>query len=412
MGTTQAQAAPRLLLDAVALTFAEQAVGSAAAGVPLQVTVHNAGRETLRWGSVQVVGDHAVDFAIDGECLTSPTLLAGASCTLRLQFTPQAPGLRSASLRLAPANGFPVALVSLAGRGVTMATAQLSPGTAAPERGSAPRGTRLDPRPGLDWQVPAATPTHAGTALGQVTVGPAWTVVNRGNAPSEPLRWRIAGAAATDYSIDPASTCASGAVLPAGGACFVRVMFHPGVGGVREAELQLTAGDATLTQGLDGRCLAPTAGVLAAAPVAAVFQAVPGQTPAAQSVTWRNDGAAVLHVQSISLQGTAFTLRAPGPGACPAESFDLLPGQTCQVELGWTGSAAGAAGAQLVATGDDAWGAAAVPVTVSESPAARSNAGAGGGAVGSPVWVLALAAAVLALRRATRTRQKSELRHV
>ena len=148
-GTAHAQAAPRLLLDAVALTFAEQAVGSATAGAPLQVTVHNAGRGTLRWDSVQVVGDHAADFAIDGECLTSPTLPAGASCRLQLHFRPQAAGLRSASLRLAPATGTPLALVSLAGRAVTVATVQPSPGTAALDLGSAPRGDRLDSGPGL-----------------------------------------------------------------------------------------------------------------------------------------------------------------------------------------------------------------------------------------------------------------------
>ena len=230
-GTAHAQAAPRLLLDAVALTFAEQVVGSATAGVPLQVTAHNAGRGTLRWDTIQVVGDHAADFAIDGECLTSPTLAAGASCRLQLHFRPQAAGLRSASLRLAPATGTPLALVSLAGRAATVATAQPSPGKAALDLGSAPRGNRLDSGPWLDWQASATTPTHTGTGLGQVTLGPAWTVVNRGNATSEPLRWRIAGDAAADYSIDPASSCVSGAVLPAGGACFVRVRFHPGAGG-------------------------------------------------------------------------------------------------------------------------------------------------------------------------------------
>ena len=248
-GTAHAQAAPRLLLDAVALTFAEQAVGSATAGAPQQVTVHNAGRGTLRWGSVQVVGDHAADFAIDGECLTSPTLPAGASCTpaTALHATGRRPAQRepAAGARKRHPGG-----ARVTGRpGVTVATAQPSPGTAALDLGSAPRGNRLESGPGLDWQAPATTPTHTGTALGQVTVGPTWTVVNRGNATSEPLRWRIAGAAAADYSIDPASTCASGAVLPAGGACFVRVRFHPGAGGLRVAELQLNAGDATLTQG-------------------------------------------------------------------------------------------------------------------------------------------------------------------
>ena len=411
-GTAHAQAAPRMLLDAVALTFAEQSVGSATAGAPQQVTVHNAGRETLHWDSVKVVGDHAADFKIEGKCATSPTLAAGTSCTLQLHFTPQAAGLRTASLRLAPADGTPVALVQLAGSGVAAGKAPLGVGTPALDSGSPPRTDRSDSDPGLEWQVQATTHTHAGTALGQAVVGPAWTVVNRGSAAAAPLRWRFAGAAAADYSIDAASTCAPGTVLPAGGTCFVSVRFHPGAGGVRAAELQLTAGDATLTQGLEGKGSAPAAGVLAAAPVAAVFQAAPGRTPAAQSVTWHNEGAAVLHVQSIALPGSAFTLRTPGPDACPAEAFDLLPGQSCQVEVSWTGSAAGAAGAQLVATSDDAWGGADVPVTVSESPASRSNVGAGGGAVGSSAWLLALAAAALALRRAARPRQETESRHV
>ncbi len=415
-GQAHAQAAPRLLLDAVALTLAVQDASSAATSAVQQVTVRNAGRAALRWGSLQVVGDHAADFTADGDCRLSPELEAGASCIVRLHFSPQAAGLRSASLRLAPANDPAVALVQLTGRGnvhAGPASGWLPIGSSASApHTAASAGERSGSVPGLEWQRQPTPPTHTGTALGEVTAGPAWTVVNRGNAATSPLRWHFAGAAAADYSIDPASTCTSGMVLPAGGACFVRVMFHPGAGGSRAADLQLNAGDATLTQGLEGRAWAPAAGVLAAAPLAAVFQAWPGQPPMTQRVLWHNEGAAVLRVQPIALRDAAFTLSATGAEACPAEAFDLLPGQSCQVEVGWTGSAAGATGTLLVAASDDAWGGTAVPVSVSENPAARSNVGAGGGAAGSAIWLLALAAAVLALRREARTRQTTESRHV
>ena len=66
----------------------------------------------------------------------------------------------------------------------------------------------------------------------------------------------------------------------------------------------------------------------------------------------------------------------------------------------------------LVATGNDAWGGLSVPVTVSESPSSLTNVGAGGGAVGSAKWLLALAAAALALRCEASTRRKTESRHV
>jgi len=493
-GHAHERPAPWLSLDAVALAFTEREVGTAAVGAPQHVTVYNAGRAALRWSSMQVVGDHAADFTVGGDCDVGLALAPGTTCALQLDFAPRAAGLRSASLRLATADSAAVALVTLAGRGVIVAAGQLRVDTPAVDFGRRPRdvaaasrrvvlsnsggaplaitalrtdgpfalsplgagcqrrllpgescvvellfdtdqagpavgrlviespaapphtvvltGESVASGPWLDWQLPPTTPTHASTALGRVTAGAAWTVVNRGDAATPPLHWRAGGAAAADFSLDPNSTCTSGKVLPAGSSCFVRVMFHPVAGGPRVAELQLHAGDAMLTRGLAGRALAPAAGMLVAAPVAAVFQAGPGLSPKPLTVLWHNEGAAAVQVQPIALRDASFTLGSTANDACPAETFDLLPGQSCQVEVGWTGAATGASSTQLLATSDDAWGGTTVPVSVSEDPAARSNVGTGGGVAGSAFWLLALAVAAFALRREAGARLTTESRHV
>ena len=280
-GMAHAQSAPRLLLDAVALSFAEQPVGSAATGEPQQVTVHNAGRETLLWSS-RAGGGRPRGRLRDRRQLLDRRHTGARRVVHACDFTsrrrPRGCAVRACGWR--PRTALRWRSCHWPARGVTVATAQLGVVTPALDVASAPRSGGSDPGPGLDWRVQATTPTHTGTAAGSSDGGPGVDRrQSRQRRPRTPLRWRIAGAAAADYSIDPASTCVWGAVLPAGGTCVVGVKFHPGAGGLRVAELQLTTGDATLTQGLDGRGSAPAAGLLAAAPMAAVFQAAPGRSP-------------------------------------------------------------------------------------------------------------------------------------
>ena len=155
---------PRVAVDAVALHFDTPPGGTGPSDVR-SLTVRNPGPVDWRWTRLQTTGDHAGDFLPAGPCTESATLPAGASCRIDLHFRPGAPGLRAASLLLAPEGG-PAALVSLSG------------GLPGPAR-------------------PSLVPLHA-TATAALVVLPERLVfqagpATAGRAQAQTLRWRNDG---------------------------------------------------------------------------------------------------------------------------------------------------------------------------------------------------------------------------
>lgn len=336
--------------------------------------------QRLRLRNVGTAKAPALDFAIDAAAFTllrvdpacAAGLAPGESCALDVGFKAAGAGSHRGLLRITGA-GLAALPVDLGG----------SAGAASPL---------------LAWQTPNATPSHGATPVGAPVAGPAWTLVNTGNAPSSPLRWVVDGPAATEFSLAPESACTDGLVLAPGANCTVRVSFHPQVAGMREARL-LLASDGLDPVALAGRASAPASGSLQAMPPTIVFQARTTASAVPQSAHLRNDGAAALRIDALGITGTAFSFSASAADACGGEPRVLLPGESCEIGLAWDGSAGGALGGQLIASSTASFGAS-VPLLVREDPAQRSNAGGGGGALH---WAWLLLAALLAGGRALRS---------
>jgi hypothetical protein len=358
IGRAVAAGAPRLQADTTWLQFPPLRPGGTAAA---QVIVRNQGSAAAPVPALSLVGPFRI-------ARQSPACLAalapGAHCTLGLAFEPASPGTASGRLDFDGAAG--VAL----------------------------RGEAIDaPTPRLRWQAAPDRPSHGTAAVGGVPSASGFlTLVNSGDADTGPLAFAFFGAHAGDFSLDPAGSCRAGTVLAPRRACSLRVAFHPSAAGARTSTLRVQGGLASAELPLDGRGRAEAVGLLTSLPKALWFDAAAGPVPTA--LFWHNGGPAALRVASLGLRGEGFSLQG---GGCPAPPFVLQAGQACDVGLAWNGGADARFGAELVARVDGA-AALAVPLALVEDPGQRSNVGGGGGFAAA--WVLALALAGCALRRA------------
>ena len=377
----QGHAAPlaELWLDAAVLDFGALLTGSGASTLTLNAS--NRGRAALGWQHIALVGEHAGDFTLGGDCRVASTLAAGAGCSISLRFAPRVPGLRSATLVLWPEGAAAPALVSLQGLGHSGAVTG-----------------------GSTSAVPGTT-SFAATALGDTRLSDAISLSNQTAVSSAPLRLVFSGDAAQDFSLDPSSTCANGLVLAPAASCTLRLRYHPTQAGLRRATLLAfvtVGGVAPSAVPLQGQALAPALPDLRATPAWLAFAARTGQAAPAQPLWLRNVGAAALRVDTLTLLGSGYAFSAVSNisniSTCAIDGFELLPGDACALDVAWTGSAAAAAGATLSATGPALLAQAAVPLSVTEDPAQQSNVGTGGGSM-SPLALLALCIALLALAR-------------
>jgi hypothetical protein len=107
------------------LDFAEQRLR--AAGPPSEITLSNRGGQTLRISGVKLEGPGAADFALSENQCNRGELAPGASCTLKVSFSPQAVGARAATLVIAHGATDATATVSLVGRGAEPVVAAAAP---------------------------------------------------------------------------------------------------------------------------------------------------------------------------------------------------------------------------------------------------------------------------------------------
>ncbi len=383
-GQGHARATPALWLDAGALRFRERTLVASTAPQSLHLTLANRGGAPLPAPALRLIGDAAAAFELASGC--GADLAPGGSCRVELRFVPAALGTHRASLRIGGPLGRTLAAVSIEGRAVVASTALAALPSVAPT--------------GLVWDQ---SHTDFGTtAMGEASVAAVLNLVNRGAGTTLPLVFAISGSAGAEFSIDAGSACA-GAILAPGTGCALRLRFHPAAGGERRALLQAT-GAGVPTIELTGSGLAPARGALLAEPGAVVFQARgEGSAAATQRLLIANPGALEVTLSALGLQGSGFTLASSGPDTCPSGEAVLLPGEQCSVEIGWPGGAAASNGALLALTAAEPFASTSVPVSVSEDPAQRSNAGTGGGALAG--WWAAALLLVVALCAGSARRQ-------
>ena len=379
-GTGAAVPTPSVGLAPGSLAFGNQT--TTVASTARSVTLSNSGSGALALSSITATSG----FGVTHNCGSS--VAAGASCTLSVTFTPAATDAATGSVSVVSnATGSPHT-VSLAGTGVAAS-------------------------PVLAW-----SPATTALAFGDVSVGgnPAaqsLTLSNQGPGSVTLQQLTLAGTQAADFSLG-AGTCAVNGTLAQGASCIVGLAFQPGAIGARGATLQVvSSGTNPPDVALSGNGTALAQPAIGVVPGTLTFiVSATGTTVSSQTLTLQNTGSAVLQVTRVAVASGSFTLSSAATNGCAVAPFDLMPGQSCVLAVGWSSSAAGTETGTVEITTT----AAATPMLVAlqavrESPAATvsiSNAGQGGCSItrgnsltDPTLWLLALTAAgVLWWRRA------------
>ncbi len=287
----------------------------AATGDEQTIRVSNQGEQVLRLDGAVLAGEAAGEFRIAGDGCAGLEVPSLAECAVRLTFTPAGRGARRAQLRLDGNVPGGVQTVPLIGVGV------------APELSVEP--SEID--------------------FGQLGVGAAGAPAavrlgNRGTAPLQLGRVELEGPAAGDFR-RVADGCSSRR-LPPGERCTLRFAFAPEAAGERRAELRIESdAGAPAMVTLAGRA-ALQVPRLRLEPAALDFE--PrwlGTTGPAHSVTLANDGNAALTVRGARIEGDgagAFEVTAAGCLERPVPA-----GEDCELEVRFSPTAEGAAGAVL-----------------------------------------------------------------
>ena len=309
-GTGAAAPAPAVSLAPGSLDFGNQGIGVLSA--LRTVTLTNTGSGSLSLGGITATGP----FAVTNNCGAS--VAAGASCTLSASFTPSASGAISGSLSVASnAVGSPHT-VGLTGAGVLAS-------------------------PVLAWVPSAAALSFSDASVGAAAVTRTLTLANQGPGSVTLQQFTLAGAQAGDFSLGSAGTCAVGVALAPGASCTLALAFQPGAVGARAGTLHVASnGTNPADVALSGNGTSAAQPGITLTPIALSFSAAADVTSVpAQSFTVQSSGNAVLHVAVLRVASGSFTLTAATTNGCPVAPFDLMPGQSCAMDVGWSSTASG-----------------------------------------------------------------------
>jgi subtilase family serine protease len=326
-----ATSAPASSLSATSLTFSSTPVGAIAA--TQAVTLTNSGGTSLTLSGVSITGTNFSSFSQTNTCGT--TLAASASCAVTVTFKPAATGTLSAAISFADNAANSPQTVALQGTGVA-ATTSIS---ASP--------TSL---------------TFPSTAIGTASAMQTVTLTNTGSTTitltSSPTITGIYGSL-----FHGASSCAGS--LTAGASCLTNFTFNPTAAGTFTATLSFndSAPGSPQTVTLSGTSV--TAPAVSLSPTSLTFASTNiGSSSAAQAITLKNTGTAVLTISGISLTGSGASAYAQ-TNTC---STSLAVSASCTISVTFKPTAVGAASASL-SLADNATGS---PQTV-----ALSGTGAG-----------------------------------
>lgn len=305
--------APVAGLSAQGLTFTEPISTTSAAQT---VTITNSGTSNLTISTATIGGTNPSDFAKSTDTCTGATVAPTMTCAVSVTFTPATGGSFSAMLSFTDNAGGSPQAVTLSGTG-TVPSVSLS------------------------------APTLAFTQLAATTsTAQALTLTNIGTANLNISTAALGGTNPTDFA-KSADSC-TGATLTPTQTCEVSVTFTPPTAGSFSASLIFTdsANGSPQTVTLSG------SGTNAAVGFSASGLSFPSQTPqttsSALNETVTNTGTGNLTVSTAAIGGTNPTAFAKSADTCTGAT--VTPGNTCQVSVTFTPSAAGNFSASLIFT--------------------------------------------------------------
>ena len=298
-----------LTLSPTPQDFGTVVVGSSSSDVVFTVT--NSGGVASGVPAVSLGGADAGDLAITTSGCTA-AIAPGASCTVRVRFTPTTAGTKAATLGVTASPGG-AASATLSGNALTPGQLTISPTSAA----------------------------FGALLLGNVSASTTFAVTNSGGAPTGVPAVSITGTDASQFEI-AANNCT--AAIPGGGTCTVSARFHPSVAGTKSAGLTVTASPGgAASAGLSGTGLGPA--LLTIGPSNQGFgTVVVGSASGDIAFSVTNTGGVASGAPTVSLGGADAAAFAIASNGCTAP---LGAGATCAVLVHFAPTSAGGKNASL-----------------------------------------------------------------
>ena len=297
-------------LSQSSLTFSTTVVGDISSAQ--SITVTNSGSITAHFYSIST----SADFMIQTTCAT---LLPGATCILEVTATPQASGVRSASLEISSDSATSLEFLSL---------------------------------------LTTGAPSQLTVSPGQLSFAPLLI----GNTETLPVQVTNSGPTAVTFSsvsatgdFTTAGTCpASGSFLAAESSCTVEIIFKPSAGGIRNGFLLLASSASTnpLTIALTGTGLQS---MLTSNPAALAFSSVTIGSSTNRVIILTNTGSNAITNLALAITGD-YAVTVP----CQAT---LAPLASCTAQVTFTPVALGTRTGILVVTSSDPGSPAAITLT-------------------------------------------------
>jgi hypothetical protein len=322
-GTGTAPAAPQAVLTPTTFTFPSTNIGST---MTEAFTLSNPGTAPLTGIVTTLSGANTADYSISNNC--SGTLAAGSTCSVTLNFIPQATGTFTATVNVADN-----------ATGSSQTATVTGTGTPAP----APAVT-LSP----------TSLTFPSTQVGSTATAQTIMVTNSGNAHLTLSSINVTGANAADFTESGTTCSTTGGTIAAGASCMINVTFTPAsagsfIGGITIGDNATGSPQTVPVSGTGTPAPAPQA-VLTPSSLSFPSTTV-GATSAAQTLTLSNSGNASLSISSITVTGTN-TADFAKTTTCSAL---LAAGSTCTISVTFTPASAASFTAAITVT-DNATG--------------------------------------------------------
>lgn len=353
-GTGTAAPAAAVLLAPSTLDFGSVTAGGAA--VARAVSLTNTGNAAL---SISAITASGAGFAVTHNCGTS--LAAGGTCAVTARFAPTALGAATGQIAVASGAAGSPHSVALAGTGVSTAVGVLS------------------------WSGSGSV-TFADTALGASAAAQTLTLSNAGTGSATLSAVSVQGASAGEFM--PGGTCAAGSVIAPGATCTVGVSFQPAQLGARTAQLSVASnGSDPVPATLSGNGIAAAQATLAVTPGTVSFASTVGSAAPPLTVALSNSGTSAITVTAMAFGSADFSWQPSAQGGCSAVPIALAAGQSCQIDVVLSPTAAGSLTDTLTLTSnatDPSLAKLQVSATVSGEKPAASNLGEGGCSIAEP----------------------------
>lgn len=319
-GTGTSPLDPELTVSSTSLSFGNVTTNTS---VTRSLTLSSTGTASVTVNSATIAGGN---FSLVSGGSFPITLTPGQSATLRIQFSPNAPGAAAGRLTINSNSSSGVETVSLSGNS-----------TAAP--------------------VPQLTVSNTNLSFGSITVNTAKTQsLTLTSSGSAPLTVNSASIAGRGFSL-------TGGTLPTtlnpGQTLTLQIQYSPVATGASTGQLTISsnATPATTSVALSGSGTTASIPQLTVSNTSLAFGSVTVNTSSTQSLTLRSTGTAPVVINSTALTGSGFKVTG---GALPAT---VNPGQSLTLQVSFTPTATGATTGQLTINSNSSPGAATVALS-------------------------------------------------